>query len=341
MTSLQIRQLDPASPTFAEDLRRWHTGYVASMTYGREYAAPYTLQEIDDLVVTPTSYSWTGAWLATRADAVVGTGRLELSLADNLSLATVDVHVVPEARRSGVGTALADVLEAEARERGRSVAIAEVEFRIDDPEDGVGTPGVTFAAQRGYTNALGDIERRASLPVPDDLLDRLAAEAAPHHTAYTLESFGNPVPEERVAGIAALSASLMVEAPVGELVLEPEDSSVAVWREREAAMERQGRRMWHTVALLGDEVVAYTSIGVSAGDPTASFQWGTLVRPDHRGHRLGLAVKVANHRALQANGAPTAQIVTWNAAVNAPMIGINEQLGFRPSGRLAEMQKHL
>lgn len=341
MSSLRLQQLDPASASFDTDLRRWHTAYLASLTYGRDHAAPYTLREIRDLVATPTSYGWTGAWLATRGDAVVGTGQLQLSLADNLSMATVDVQVVPEARRSGVGTAIAEVLEGEARGRGRSVAIAEVEFRMEDPEDGTGTPGVTFAADRGYATALGDIERRAALPLPDDLLDRLAAEAAPHHEGYVLESFGNPVPEARVAGVAALAASLMVEAPVGDLLLEPEDASVAVWREREAAMLRQGRRLWHTVALAGDEVVAYTSIAVSSDDPTACFQWGTLVRPDHRGHRLGLAVKVANHRALQAHGAPTAQVVTWNASVNGPMIAINEQFGYYPSGRLAEMQKQL
>ncbi len=341
MPSLHVRQLDPAADSFDADLRRWHTAYVASMTHGRDHASPYTLREIRDMVATPTSYGWSGAWLATRGDAVVGTGQVELSRADNLSLATLDVQVVPEARRSGVGTALADVLEAAARERGRSVAVAEVEYRMEDPEDGAGTPGVMFAAGRGYTTALGDIERRAPLPIPDELLDRLAAEAAPHHTAYVLESFGNPVPHERAAGIAALAASLLVEAPVGDLVLEPEDASVEVWREREAALERQGRRAWHTVALDGEEVVAYTSIALSSDDPTACFQWGTLVRPDHRGHRLGLAVKVANHRVLQAGGAPAPQVVTWNAAVNGPMIAINEQLGFSPSGRLAEMQKQL
>ncbi|HSX68375.1 GNAT family N-acetyltransferase [Nocardioides sp.] len=341
MSSLHLRQLDPASTSFEADLRRWHTAYVASVTYGRDHAAPYTLREIRDLVATPTSYLWCGAWLATRDDAVVGTGQLELSLVDNLAMATLDVQVVPEARRTGVGSAIAELLEGEARGRGRSVAVAEVEFRIEDPEDGAGTPGVTFAAGRGYANALGDIERRATLPLPDDLLDRLAAEAAPHHEGYVLESFGNPVPEARVAGVAALAASLMVEAPVGDLVLEPEDASVAVWREREAAMLRQGRRLWHTIALAGDEVVAYTSIAVSSDDPTACFQWGTLVRHDHRGHRLGVAVKVANHRLLQADGAPTEQVVTWNAAVNGPMITINDQLGYRPSGRLAEMQKQL
>lgn len=341
MNDLLIRALDPGASAFDGDIARWHAAYVASCTHARTDAAPYTLREIRDIVGTPTPQRWCGAWVAERAGQVVGTGQLELSLTDNLALASVEVHVVPEARRSGVGTALAEVVEAEARARGRSVAVAEVEFGITDPEDGAGTPGVTFASGRGYSLALGDIQRRVALPLADELLDRLAAEAAPHHVDYVLESFGDPVPEDRVAGIAALAASLMVEAPVGDLALEPEDASVEAWREQEAAMARQGRRLWHTVALSGDDVVAYTSIAVSADDPTACFQFGTLVRTDHRGHRLGLAVKVANHRTLQADGVPAAEVATWNAAVNGPMIAINEQLGFRPVGRLAEMQKQL
>jgi RimJ/RimL family protein N-acetyltransferase len=66
-----------------------------------------------------------------------------------------------------------------------------------------------------------------------------------------------------------------------------------------------------------------------------------VVHPAHRGHRLGLAVKIANLEAL-ARRAPAARlIVTGNAAVNAPMIAVNDMLGFEVAGEGMFWQKQV
>ncbi len=340
MNDLQIRPLDPASPDFLRDIARWHAAYLTALTFGRDDAAPYTLPEITDMIATPVDFRWCGAWLAERAGQAVGAGLLETPLSDNRSLATLGVYVVPDARRGGIGTTLAGVLEDAARERGRTTAVAEVEYRLEDPDDGAGTTGVLFGASLGYTTALAEIQRRVALPLDPELLDVLAAEAAPHHGAYVLETFHGRVPDHRVSGFAAIAAQLLVEAPSGDLDLEAEDPSVAGWRAREAALARGGREMWHAIALLGDEVVAYTTLAPSAVDRSC-YQWGTMVRPEHRGHRLGLAVKAANHRALQEAGDLADWVATWNATDNAPMVAINDRLGFAPVCRLGEVQKKL
>lgn len=343
MSSLQLRQLDPASASFDADLARWHAAYLASVTHRREAdAAPWRLPEVDSFLRTPSSHRWFGAWVAEREGEVVGAGSLDLPLSDNTSLAMLTVDVPPTWRRSGVGEALLQLLEREAKERGRALAIADIQFGIDVPDDGAAEPGMRFARAHGYTVGIADLQRRLALPVDEALLERLAAEAAPHHAAYELVSWCGDVPEELVAGYAALAAQLVVEAPTGELELEAEDPSVAGWRDREAAWARQGMTMWHTAALSeAGDVVAHTLIGVSAHDGSLCHQWGTLVAPGHRGHRLGLAVKVANHRALQADGAPAQEVTTWNARVNDHMVAINEQLGFHRVGVLVEVQKRL
>ena len=88
-------------------------------------------------------------------------------------------------------------------------------------------------------------------------------------------------------------------------------------------------------------VVAYSNFGVNTEGSPRAYQWGTLVRTAHRGHRLGLAVKVANLRQLQQARPDLGQVVTWNAEVNTHMIGVNEEMGFVPVERSGEMQKHL
>ena len=86
-------------------------------------------------------------------------------------------------------------------------------------------------------------------------------------------------------------------------------------------------------------MVAYTDIATTVHEPGRAYQWGTLVRRDARGHRLGLAVKVANLRLLQRERPDVHELITYNAEVNAHMIGVNERLGFVPVARLGEFQK--
>ena len=71
------------------------------------------------------------------------------------------------------------------------------------------------------------------------------------------------------------------------------------------------------------------------------MQWATLVHRDHRGHRLGAAVKVANLRRLQRERPDLTEVVTQNAEVNAQMIGINARLGFEPVALVPEFVRHL
>ena len=85
--------------------------------------------------------------------------------------------------------------------------------------------------------------------------------------------------------------------------------------------------------------MAYTDIAVTVHESERGYQWGTLVRPDHRGHRLGLAVKVANLRVVQETQRQLTTLVTFNADVNAPMVAVNEVLGFRPVSWLGELHK--
>ena len=69
-------------------------------------------------------------------------------------------------------------------------------------------------------------------------------------------------------------------------------------------------------------------------DPRTAHQGGTLVLQEHRGHRLGALVKTAVLRQVLATQPGVRRISTYNSESNAPIVALNEALGFRPAGHL-------
>ena len=68
--------------------------------------------------------------------------------------------------------------------------------------------------------------------------------------------------------------------------------------------------------------------------------WGAVL-PDHRGHRLCLAIKVLLHQQVRTLHPGVGLIATGNATTNRWMNDVNEQLGYRPVDRNLEPQKLL
>lgn len=340
MTDLEIVEVDPFDRACFD---AWHRAYLASeLAAPPEVTSPWQLEEVRATMQHPGTRSWNAGWAGVVDGLVVAAGWLETPLLDNLDRAEVMVHTVPGARRRGYGAAMLVHVERAARERGRTVLVGESAWPYASGPDGTGEPGREFARQAGYDLALADVKRLLDLPVDDAVLDGLAAEAAERHPDYTLRSFAGPVPDDLLEGWARLTSSLMTEAPTGELEVEPESADPAVVREVEDMLARQGRSKYNTVAVdRSGEVVAYTDIATTIHEPGRAYQWGTLVRRDVRGHRLGLAVKVANLRLLQRERPDITVLTTYNAEVNAHMIGVNERLGFRPVARLGEFQRRL
>jgi RimJ/RimL family protein N-acetyltransferase len=340
VSELGIVAVDP----FDDDaFDAFHAAYLAAELAAEDgVTSPWQLEELRAMAQQPGTSRWVGAYAGRVGGRVVTTGWITTPLLDNTDRAELSVETVPGARRRGYGAAMLEHLERTAAERGRTILAATTAWPHRAGADGDGEAGPQFARSVGFRLALGDVKRVLRLPVPCGVLDRLAGEAAPHHEGYELRSWSGPVPDELLEGWARLTGSLVTEAPTGDLDLEPEHRDPAVVREDEAVLARQGRRKYNTVALDADgELVAFTEIVTTEHEPGRSYQWGTLVRRDTRGHRLGLAVKVANLRLLQEERPDIVRLTTYNAEVNAPMIAVNERLGFTPVARLGEFQKRL
>ena len=337
--NLEVREVGPEQ----RDLfARWHATYVASTVHevGRFHAC-WTLPELEVSMAEHHRRFSTG-YVGLLDGEVAAAGFLSVPLLDNLDSAFVEVHTRPDMRRRGFGTAVLEAMVDVARGRGRTLLDAEAVFPHAAGTDGAGTPAVGFAGRHGFTLGLSELLSELALPVDDALLEALAAEAAPHHAAYTLRSWVGPVPDDLVASWLALSSTLNTEAPMGDIEVEAESTDVGAHRADEVVTARQGRLPYHTVALdAAGTVVACTDLVTTVHEADRAYQWATLVRPADRGHRLGLAVKVANLAQLQRERPDLARLTTFNAEVNEHMLAVNDRLGFRPVARLAAFQKRL
>jgi GNAT superfamily N-acetyltransferase len=263
-------------------------------------------------------------WLASGdAGQPVGGYMLQLPDTENTSMAFCILIVAPAARRTGVGRALLAHCADLARRAGRS--------RISGTAMD-GTPGAAFAAAVGARGGIAEVGRVLTVDsaLPGRLSD-LRAVAEKHWAGYSLLSWGSPAPAEYLDQLARIHGA-MADAP-RDAGVEPQVWDAARIRHLEQTMA-EGKLTSYAIAARHDatgELVALTEMLTEADTPDWAFQQITAVLPGHRGHRLGLLVKVAMLEQLLARNPAVRSIQTGNAGSNAHMIAINELLGFKVS----------
>ncbi|MGN6750981.1 MAG: GNAT family N-acetyltransferase [Intrasporangium sp.] len=278
---------------------------------------------------------------ALESGQVLGLARVFFPERDNRTLCWAELQVDPAHRGRGVGTALLDWIEQAARRDGRSTVLAELFAR---PEERETHRDRRFAERHGFTLANVEISRQLDLPVPPERLEALEQSArADHGDRYDIQVHLNGVPEELRQSLCDCSNRLGLDAPTGDVDFEPESMTPADYAEFLDHERSTGANRLTALAVeRGTGVVAaYSDIALPGGDPEVGHQWGTLVLPEHRGHRLGLAVKVANIRELQRIDPQRKRIDTCNAETNPWMVGINVALGFEVVEELLSLKKDL
>lgn len=271
-------------------------------------------------------------WVARDGDELLGIAELTLPQQDNLDNSWLDLAVHPAYRRRGVGTALLAAAVAQARAEGRKRVVADVvEPRSGGPERSPGPRA--FAAKHGAKRALEEVRRRLPLSTVDQTrLDAALKRAWGHAAGYSLVRWTEAAPDDIVAGIAALDSDFLNQAPLGDMIWEAERVDVPRVRAIEQAVRDRGWRRCHIAARhdASGDVVAWTTLSLCGESDDHAWQHITLVRPDHRGHRLGTVIKLENLRFTRERFPALEVIDTCNASVNDHMVAINDLMGFQP-----------
>ena len=276
-------------------------------------------------------------YLYTPEDGSEPVASLEIDLPtlDNRHLFWFAVTVHPEHRRRGHGTALVREVVRRAEEAGRTTLWAGC------VEEDLGAR--KFLENLGFAWASHDARRRQVLAEVDQAeLDRLYAAAEIAAADYRLERLRPPISDEVLTELIEATEAIN-DAPMGALTFEDEVFDLSRMQAVEANLVGRGDLSYRVLARhrRSGEVGGHTFVAINPLRPTVGRQGDTAVARQHRGHRLGLLLKIEAMRWL-AEVEPQLEVIeTWNNVDNRFMISVNEQLGYRLSQTYATFERTL
>jgi GNAT superfamily N-acetyltransferase len=304
---------------------------------------------------THRGYALFGAW---EGETMIGRASLGWEREADASTVELTLGVLPSHRRRGVGSRLLAAAEQAARDHGKSTSVAysdhpDAGSRSDegpslhapdgDAELPASVPAARFAEAHGYV--LAQIERVSSLRL-DGRIDELRREleertARASGAGYRLALWTAHAPADLVDAYAAAKERMAIDVPAGGVTIDQERWDAARVREYESASLDGGLNLLVAAAVTTSGAVAgYTELQLPLAREFA-YQYDTLVVGAHRGHGLGMLVKLANLVELAEVAPERAVVYTWNADENDHMLAINIALGFRRCGLEAAWQREL
>jgi GNAT superfamily N-acetyltransferase len=340
---MEVRRIDPDDEKAfdawyavlsATDRERWPD-------LGDEHGEPgWSRREAHAL--TGARNAATEYWCLSALDevgATVGIALCEVPQRDNQHGAALDVRVAPGFRRRGVGTAIVADAERRLAAEGRTVlnGLFEVPNAMLETH-----PSAPFARRMGFAVTQTGNRRHLRLPLDAARRARLSDDVARAAVGYRTFTFTAPWPKEHLDDLCELSRRMSTDAPSGDGQHEEEVWDAARVDEIDRLTAAQGLTRLIAVAQhASGRLVAFTEFALPRDHPVEAWQWATLVLPEHRGHRLGLAVKLANLDYLAATAPGVKLVITGNAQENAPMIAVNDMLGFEVVATGTFWQKEL
>lgn len=341
IASVEIpRELDPTrSDKFCQAIALGNLSY--ELAFGTTDTAFDLTEELG--LWQPSEFEKYRMIVATIDGRVVGSGTYETTVGDDVDTAWVIAHVHPDYTRRGLGSALLAELESIARaDNKRQVHMYAPAALSDGPVIAAPTGFGAVPKDNSETQFLfshgfsfEQVERVSRLVLPVTGVRSLVDDAIDHlNRDYAVHEWVDICPERWQTDLALLYTRMSTDEPSAGLE-PPED----IWSV-ERLLEYQSRLAASSLTMVYAAVehvetgtlVGYTALAVPQETNRAVNQGGTIVLDEHRGHRLGMLLKVVNlaHLERVAPGHPS--VITYNAEENRHMLSTNEAVGFVPIG---------
>jgi len=169
------------------------------------------------------------------------------------------------------------------------------------------------------------------LPYAPEILAGLLADAtARSGPDYRVHTWIDGTPPQWRQDIATLLTRMSTDAPTAGLD-EPEDPWTVerlVQEEERLASSPRSELVTAVEHVPTATLVGFTALDVPAESNRSVGQEDTIVLTEHRGHRLGMLLKLANIDHLERERPGHPAITTFNAEENRHMLSVNEAVGF-------------
>ena len=243
----------------------------------------------------------------------------------NQHLMRAKPEVLRTHRRRGIGSSmLAKAVEC-ADDAGKTLLVSDTVDRV--------SAGESFAERIGARRGMvGHTNRLAIADVDRAMVERWVEEGPVRAPGYSLVAVDGPCPDDLIERVVDVM-HVMNTAPTEDLEVEDQTWTVEEMRAMEKSQFALGGERRYLAARDDStgELVGFTEMWrYPKSEPHTVRQWGTAVRPEHRGHALGKWLKATNILRLLDEWPDVVDVRTHNADSNDPMLGINHALGFKP-----------
>ncbi|MBA3781672.1 MAG: GNAT family N-acetyltransferase [Nocardioides sp.] len=275
--------------------------------------------------------------LAARdGDVTVATAEIGGSVEDNTHLADLEINVLPDRRREGIGRAVYDDAMRRCAEQGRTTVCGELHVPMGT--EPVAAAPYAFATAMGLAEVHAEDHLVLPLPVDDGHVAVLRTAAEAKAAEYEIITWGDVCPDDYIEAFCAMRTRMDSDVPIGEVDYQP----VVYTVERLRTSEERVAKLYGSVVSAArrrrDGVFAgYSQVYVPHGEVDV-LQDDTHVMPDHRGRRLGTLLKLATLGVLTEEYPASTSIHTWTDPDNHAMQRTNRDFGFRAVERMYEMQ---
>lgn len=316
---MDISQIDPGDPDNGLDLEL--AGQLASIagTALERVAMPPPTAEgfLLSHTVAAEARPIDALWVARDGDTPVGYATTASSQRRNLDAVRVGGAVLPSHQQRGYGRALLDEVLASTDRRYLFATVWQT------------TAGQQALPQLGFEELSSMVIRRLYIDEPAADEDALRAEVKAATSDYELIRHLGPTPEAGLPEMVTLREAINDGPSRG---VDYEDWPTSRIKAYEASLVTRETTQ-HTIVARHRETgepAGVTIVCVDEIRPLVAAQEDTSVLRAHRGHRLGLALKLAMVDWLRQHRPDVGIVDTWNSVQNEHMIAVNDRLGMKP-----------